>query len=1220
MAAGMLLCGASLADAATMPFSGEGTEASPYLIQTAADLESMSALSAEGEVFSGKYFRMTADIDLAGSQKFQGININTNKKDAGFAGIFDGNGHTVNNMKMDFVVWTVEPTATNLGKIETSSTKIKQYTGFIGCLAETGVVRNLTIGKGSKLEVNAYSGAIVGYNYGTVENCVNYADIISYAGANVGGITGYAGYPSVVRNCVNAGSIASGNSYIGGIIGYNMGLISGCANTGNVANYIMTDNVTISTISKAGGITGFTYSRIENCINYATVRGNDYTGGIVGQLNSSGSSELRQPNDVKYNINAGPVFRDSQKFFGAIVAFCPTATKSEIVDNCWDKQIVLIPGLGNDTRAGMEGVETSVLTSGTPLEGYSAEAWDFSAGKYPAPKGVAGVAAIVAARAAVMTLPAGKTAWNMRGVTATLANGTGLSWSLSNNGFTLAGDKLTGPDNNTTLVADTLTVAAAETGFNKRIAVFSRQLMPLKGAGTAADPYMINNLDDWRNMARYTVEVEDSLTGKYLSLGAGLDFYDEEFVSLSDNEQYPFNGTFLGNGKLIEGIEIEKAAGFNGVFGFTGPKAVIKDVTVEGSVSVIGSALTGAFTPTFHGLMENCVNQMSLTSTHDNKSQGGKYVGGFAGKAFGEARFVNCTNKALIYGESIIGGFVGACGDSKTKISFEGCVNAGTVVSQPPTSSTVATAGFVGQAYPVTFVNCVNKGKVTTTKPSQCGGIAGFLGKLFTAAAVTDKYVFRNCRNEGEISGYNKIGGFTAEINSTIIAGKGIIEMDSCVNSGNINASPNATTGSNIGGILAEYTAGTRITDCRNTGNITAGKGSNIGGIAGSLGGKPATASYPVNITNCSNSGAISSNGGSIGGIVGYANAYVMIDSCCNTDSVSGAYVTGGIAGTVSAATTKISNSWNIGAVTGNNRLGGILGTCTTAKAPITDCWNGGNITSVSEKTGITGNDANYAIGGIAGLGASVFTRCFNVGTLKGMQRVGGIVGTPAKNNTQLTDCYNASYIDCPADSCGNIVGVNLENNGKMWTATNKITNCAYVTDFGNKAEMSDKSSIGLRAAELCALTMGEGVVKPAPDCYPIPATLAGNDATRLYAAAIVPDANNDIYSKISADFNIGVPQGASWSSSSDILEISGGRAHFTTPYSGEITLTGKLGEFTRTFLINANVVTVGIDDIIDDGDETTEWYDLQGLRVNNPRKGIYIRVRNGKAEKTIVE
>lgn len=1221
MAAGMLLCGAALASAATMPFSGEGTEASPYLIQTAADLESMSALSAEGEVFSGKYFRMTADIDLAGSQKFQGININTNKKEEGFAGIFDGNGHTVNNMKMDFVVWTVEPTATNQGKIETSSTKIKQYTGFIGCLAETGVVRNLTIGKGSALEVNGYSGAIVGYNYGTVDNCVNYAEVVSYAGSNVGGIIGYAYYSSVTRNCANVGAVYSGNGYSGGIVGYNMGLVSGCSNAGTVTNSIMTDNVTISAIKYSGGIAGFTYSRIENCINYGTIKGHDYTGGIVGFLNYSSNKDLRQPNDLHYNINAGPVFKDSHLNLGSIVGFIGSSVKSDIKGNLWDSQIVLLPGIGNDTRDGMEGVETSVLTSGTPLEGYSAEAWDFSAGKYPVPKGVAGVAAIVAARSAVMSIPASKTAWNMRGVTATLANGTGLSWSLSNNGFTLAGDKLTGPDNNTTLVADTVNVASAAAGFSKSIAVFSRQLMPLKGAGTAADPYMINNLTDWRNIARYTVEVEDSLTGKYLSLGAGLDFYDEEFVSLSDNEQFPFNGTFLGNGKFIEGIEVEKATQFHGVFGYTGPQAHIKDVNVEGSVSVTGVDMIGAFTPAFYGVMENCTNMMSVTSLHDQKSQGGKNVGGFAGKAFGHARFLNCTNKAMVYGEYAVGGFAGTAADNKTRLHFEGCVNAATVVCQPPTSANVATGGFIGSAYPVTFLNCTNKGKVTTTKTNQSGGIAGFLGKLYATTADTIRYVFRNCRNEGEISGFTQLGGFTAEVNSTAAAGRAIMEMDSCVNTGNILTGTGTSSGKNVAGLVAEFTAGSTYRNCHNTGNVTcSAKTTSAGGIAGNAGGKTPTSTYPVKFVGCTNTGAVSTKGTGAGGILGYAPAYTTVDSCHNTGQVSAPYVAGGITGTTSAVTTHITACWNTGSITGNNRLGGILGTCTTAKAIVTDCWNGGDITSVSETTGITGNDASYSVGGIAGLGASIFTRCFNVGKLKGLQRVGGIVGTPYKNNTQVVNCYNAAFIDCPADSCGNIVGVNLENNGKMWSATNKITNCAYVTDFGNNAGMSDPASVGLRAAELCALNLGEGIVKIAPDCYPVPAALADSEATRLYAAAIVPSVDTDIYSKISADFNIGVPQGASWTSSSDVLEISGNRAHFTTPYSGEITLTGKLGEFTRTFLINTNVVTVGIDDIIDDGDETTEWYDLQGLRVNNPRKGIYIRVRNGKAEKTIVE
>ena len=67
---------------------GNGTQASPYIITTAAELYSMETVGG-----SGVYFRLGADIDLNGTQwaeHFQPIPLNC----AGF----DGAGHSISNI------------------------------------------------------------------------------------------------------------------------------------------------------------------------------------------------------------------------------------------------------------------------------------------------------------------------------------------------------------------------------------------------------------------------------------------------------------------------------------------------------------------------------------------------------------------------------------------------------------------------------------------------------------------------------------------------------------------------------------------------------------------------------------------------------------------------------------------------------------------------------------------------------------------------------------------------------------------------------------------------------------------------------------------------------------------------------------------------------------------------------------------------------------------
>ena len=91
-------------------FEGEGTEASPYLIRTLDDLILLSdkvnnntnydcgtGTAVYARNFLGKHFRMENDIDM-GSYRFTPIG---NKWQSYFAGVFDGQGHTIKNLKIN---------------------------------------------------------------------------------------------------------------------------------------------------------------------------------------------------------------------------------------------------------------------------------------------------------------------------------------------------------------------------------------------------------------------------------------------------------------------------------------------------------------------------------------------------------------------------------------------------------------------------------------------------------------------------------------------------------------------------------------------------------------------------------------------------------------------------------------------------------------------------------------------------------------------------------------------------------------------------------------------------------------------------------------------------------------------------------------------------------------------------------------------------------------
>ncbi len=68
--------------------SGEGTEASPYLIASTTDWNNISAAVNGGETYSGKYFKMTANVGT--------VSTTVGTSASAFNGTFDGNGHTLN--------------------------------------------------------------------------------------------------------------------------------------------------------------------------------------------------------------------------------------------------------------------------------------------------------------------------------------------------------------------------------------------------------------------------------------------------------------------------------------------------------------------------------------------------------------------------------------------------------------------------------------------------------------------------------------------------------------------------------------------------------------------------------------------------------------------------------------------------------------------------------------------------------------------------------------------------------------------------------------------------------------------------------------------------------------------------------------------------------------------------------------------------------------------
>lgn len=152
-------------------WDGSGTASDPYLITSAAELAGLAERVNNGETFAGKYFELTTDIDLnnlewtpigtADRHRFTGSYSNLKS----FAGVFDGDGHTVSGMLINTESW---------------DWYAKSY-GLFGCVSGTIVDLNMD---NSRINVNggaAVSGTLVGLlNEGSVQNCSVTNSIIEF--------------------------------------------------------------------------------------------------------------------------------------------------------------------------------------------------------------------------------------------------------------------------------------------------------------------------------------------------------------------------------------------------------------------------------------------------------------------------------------------------------------------------------------------------------------------------------------------------------------------------------------------------------------------------------------------------------------------------------------------------------------------------------------------------------------------------------------------------------------------------------------------------------------------------------------------------------------------------------------------------------------------------------------------------------------------------------
>lgn len=1190
---------------APIPYEGEGTEQSPFLLKTKDDILTLQDITNnKGQYFAGTYFKLANDIDMEYDESFVGICFDpVAATDCMFAGTFDGDGHSITRLLLDKVVWTTRPEDDTTGKggkpDNMQSTATGAFSGFFGKIGVEGVVKNLTIAADAKLSFWSTSGAIAGGNYGRIENCRNYADVVGYS-SEIGGFVGRNQKGAVITGCYNAGNVTSGYQSVGGISGYDQGTVENCANVGTITvDEISQGFMGTKMKNNAGGISGTSNgSIIRNVVNAGTVyAAGGKSGGISGSFIKISHTLGSGTNDMSNAVNYGmvPVLSTADNTTIGALAGNP-GTQGAVHDNYWDSQIIIIGAIGNADLEGMNGVETSVLTSGTPLEGFDSQLWDFTAGQYPVLKQFADEELLAKARKVVVTMEAGITAKDMSR-DAQLSDVDGLVWSLKEqNAFTIEGNVLKSPVEVQDLTVNTL--VADWDGYKKEIEIKRAPDVPLAGEGTAENPYQITSAADWNNLSDYMTTVAESLEGKFLKVTADIDFTDTEFKMLASDGVTVFNGSLDGGKKRISGISFTPTAAFQGAICTVGESGSVSNLTLAGDVET-AMASTGGFTGEVYGTLINCVNEINVNSTK------GDGVSGF-GRLYATARLTDCVNKGNISGTGT--NIAGLSAEVDNGVELIRCGNEGTVTNNAKGNYT---AGLIAEAHPIYLEECYNKGDVVTQENSA-KNVAGLIA--YATASSSDKGTMElyRCWNEGDVTGLAVVGGLIAATTSSTTTKNPLI-LTECYNTGTITAYATATQGASsspTAGLAAFYNIGSQFIDCYNEGAINS-TNQYTAGIAAYPKAK-ASVDSPTLFSGCYNVGKIVSTNHHAAGIVGNISDYVTVQGCYNKADVEGRYGLGGIVGTITAAPNgKIKDSWNSGNITTSlNRAGGIFG-YTVNGAPVENCFNVGDVKTTCEEVGTSTTASGFAIGGIAGQGGAPFVNCYNMGTVTGANRVGGLVGAPYKNRTTIVNSYNAGNIVCGDDECGALIGVDLSD-GTLWAEDNKVEGSYFVTDYGTYPNSTVGTAVTV--AELAKLEeLGEGWTMG--DAYTLP--MLSNSASvseALINAVTVGFADGDSKDLVTQNFFVGAPEGVVWSASVPNITFSGTDAVFSSEaFEGKAVLTAAAGELTREFEINCNKTVSGIDEIGGKVVVNEVWFNAIGVQVPEPvyRDGaVYMVIR----------
>lgn len=552
-------------------------------------------------------------------------------------------------------------------------------------------------------------------------------------------------------------------------------------------------------------------------------------------------------------------------------------------------------------------------------------------------------------------------------------------------------------------------------------------------------------------------------------------------ISLEGTDFAPiptFGGSFDGGGHTISGLSLTQSLSPAGLFGTLQPTAVVKNLTVQGTVTPGGDGLSvGGIVGENHGMVEDCaftgtvageintggiagMNYGTLRACRAEGSvTGDNRTGGIAGYNFG--RIASCRSDASVNTESVDP----TINPKNLRLNFN--LDFSQTANLDAADAASDTGGIAGYSSG-TITDCVNTGPVGYPHIGyNLGGIAG------RSCGFVE-----GCRNEGFITGRKDVGGVVGQIEphiQTILSPDYLETLSKQFENLGGLVSRAGSNGADMGGdvqsciqTLTGYQSSARsalesLVSGAASGEVNeealSSLGSAVQGMANTSGDLRNAIGQGVD-TLTNDISAISGQISAISRTFALATEDAKKETVTDISEVDLDAITEGLVGSCQNSA-AVEGDLNVGGITG------VMGLESTAdpeddapsgnltqrrryelKAIVRDCENTGRITGkrsyvggicgrmelglICESRGfgtITSENGDY-VGGIAGLTGGTIRSCFAKCTLSGGSYIGGIVGSGiaedfSGDSSTVTGCYSMVEIPEYEQYAGAIAGVN---------------------------------------------------------------------------------------------------------------------------------------------------------------------------------------------------